>query len=266
MCLPRIRKVFSVCGCGLRKDEKISVQRKQEIPGILVRMLYPDRCPFCGRILAEEEEEQLACRECMGKLEFIEENYCLKCGKPLLSETREYCAECERREYSFAQARALLPYSDEVRSSLYQFKNGNRRDHAQFYGHQIAERFESWIRRSGAEMIVPVPMYPARKRERGYNQAEVLADVIGRELDLPVEKHLLFKTEDTRQQKSLSAEERRRNLRHAFQAGRGAKGRRILLVDDIYTTGATLDAAAAALRRAGAASVYAVCAAIVGGE
>lgn len=201
----------------------------------------------------------MVCEVCSGKLIYIKDNYCLKCGKPIESETKEYCEDCIKRQHYFNQARSLFSYQGDVRHSLYRFKNANRREYASFYGAEIEKSFGKWIRRSRIDYLVAVPMYPRKKRERGYNQSEVLAAELGRQTGIKVKKRLLVKKADTRPQKTLNRTERRKNLRDAFAVTEKLAGKSVLLVDDIYTTGATVDMAAKTLKEAGADGVYVIC-------
>lgn len=224
-----------------------------------MKLIYPPRCPFCDGILTEQEQKKKVCKVCGDRLIYIRDKYCLKCGRPIESETKEYCADCTKRKHYFDQARSLLSYQGDVRHSLYRFKNANRREYASFYGTQIGKDFGKWIRRSRIDYLVAVPMYPRKKRERGYNQSVVLAAEIGRQTGIEVKKRLLVKTADTKPQKTLDRTERRKNLKDAFAVKENLAGKNVLLVDDIYTTGATVDMAAKALKEAGAEGVYVIC-------
>lgn len=128
-------------------------------------------------------------------------------------------------------------------------------------------RLGPWIRRCKITRIIPVPLHRKRQRKRGYNQAAVIAKSMGRELHLPVDEKTLFRVRNTVPQKALNDRERRRNLSGAFQIRKGAElpeGECVLLIDDIYTTGSTLDAAALCLRQSTKCTVYAASIAIGG--
>ncbi len=224
-----------------------------------MKLFYPLRCPFCDEILGPYEQKRMVCKTCDEKLVYIKDDYCLKCGKPLESESAEYCMDCAKRKHYFDQARSLLSYQGNVKHSLYRFKNANRREYALFYGAEIEKRFRRWIERNRIDYIAAVPMYSKRRRERGYNQSEVLAAELGFRVGIKVKKKLLVKKADTKPQKTLGRAERRENLKNAFIVTETLKGKKILLVDDIYTTGATVDMAAKALKEAGADRVYAIC-------
>lgn len=222
--------------------------------------LYPPRCPVCDQISA-----QGICTECRRKIQFIEKNYCMKCGKPLENSQGEYCRDCRTKRHVFVRNRALVSYRGPVKLSLYQMKYGNRREYAVTYGREMAKALGPWIKYIGITRIVPVPLHPARKRRRGYNQAEYIARAIGKELQLPVDTRILYRIRNTKPQKKLNDQQRRQNLSRAFEVRKRVEQREcILLIDDIYTTGSTLDAAADCLQRATGCQVYAAAIAIGG--
>lgn len=224
-----------------------------------LQLLYPYRCPICDRIPDGRDLSEYICPGCKRKLIYINDSYCMKCGKPLDAEYEEYCSDCQRRSHAFDRGRSLLSYQGEVRNSLYRFKYGNKRSYAFFYGNEISKCLGSWIRFCGIDYLVPIPIHKKRKRRRGYNQAEVLARVIAGNLSVPLLSPGLVRVKNTSPQKKLDVSERRKNLAGAFRCCNGnIRGKTILIVDDIYTTGATADAAAKVLKAAGADKVYVI--------
>lgn len=222
--------------------------------------IYPPHCPVCDRI-----SPQGICEACRAKLMWIAADYCMKCGKPLEDGQEEFCEDCKKRKHLFVQNRALFSYQGDVRRSLYRLKYANRREYADCYAEEMAVFLERWIRSRGMGRIVPIPLHPSRQRRRGYNQAGLLARSLGCQLDIPVDEKLLRRTKKTAPQKQLTDRERQANLADAFcVCGEIRPGECILLVDDIFTTGSTMDAAARALLRAGNCRVYGVCVAIGG--
>jgi ComF family protein len=155
------------------------------------------------------------------------------------------------------QGKSLFAYKGEVKQSMYRFKYGNRREYASFFAEEADRRLAGWIRDSGAEVIVPVPMYPRKERRRGYNQAKLFAKALALRLDLPYEPSLVRRVRDTRPQKELSVSERKNNLKNAFQVVENVvKYKCVLLVDDIYTTGCTAETIAGELQRMGVEKIY----------
>lgn len=189
----------------------------------------------------------------------------MRCGKPLEDEQQEFCPDCKRKRHFFVRGRSLMSYQGDVRKSLYRLKYGNKREYANCYGEEMAKYLGKWIRQQKITKIVPVPLHPARQRARGYNQAALLAESLGRQMGIPVDETLLYRTKKTAPQKVLTGMQRKQNLAGAFSVKRAIPaGERILLVDDIFTTGSTVDAAAKSLRRAGDCRIFVVTAAIGG--
>ena len=223
-------------------------------------LLYPRRWVLCDRALPAGTEG--VCADCAGKLRVIREPWCLKCGKPLRDERAEYCVDCRQRTHAFLQGRALYEYKSVSRSML-RFKAGGRYEYGRFYGRRLAEELGDTIRSWKPECIVAVPVHRSRLRTRGYNQAEVIARSLGRELGIPVDTRLIKRSKKTVPLKNLTLAERQNNLKKAFKLCRNdVKLKTIIVVDDIYTTGSTMDAVAQVLKGAGIERVYCVCAAI----
>ena len=179
----------------------------------------------------------------------------------------EYCADCMRHPHAFEYGIALLNYDEAARHSMAQIKYNNKREYLDFYGAAIAARYKKTIRRMRVDALVPVPVHESRRRTRGFNQAEILADVIGEKLGIPVLPGMLVRDKKTLPQKDLSAAERLKNLSGAFAVGEIPAGiRRVLIVDDIYTTGSTVEACSRVLKGAGVEKVYFVVICVTGGR
>ncbi len=144
-----------------------------------------------------------------------------------------------------------------MRNSLYRFKYHNRREYAGYYSKELVRVYGGWISRCKIQAIIPIPLSRRRQRQRGFNQAELVARQMGKELGIPVFCNLLLRVRDTRAQKELNDEERKNNLKKAFKTRTNkVQLDHILLIDDIYTTGSTMNEAAKELKRAGAEKVY----------
>lgn len=180
------------------------------------------------------------------------------CGKGLRKEG-ELCEECGKgRLHAFRRARALYDYPS-VATSIYRFKYGGRREYRDFFGEEMARNLGGFIRETGAEGLVPIPLHKRRMRKRGYNQAAELAKVLGAKLGLPVYDKLLFRIKNTAPLKEQNYKERQNNLKKAFLVRQNdVKLKTIILIDDIYTTGSTVDEATMALLAGGVADVYVV--------
>ena len=174
---------------------------------------------------------------------YIQEPRCKKCGKPIRYEEQEYCLDCQRRKVHYEQGRSLWIHKGAVPWSIYQFKYHNRRVFGLFYAKELYRIYGEKIREWGIDIIVPVPLHRKRKRRRGYNQAEIIARHLGELTGIQVNTKLVFRNMYTNPQKSLDNKERIRNLQNAFRMGKmKVEGKHILLIDDIYTTGSTVDA------------------------
>ncbi len=234
-----------------------------------VELLYPPCCPFCDQWLGKLEKQIGICRKCQNELVYITDVHCMKCGKPLSHAREEFCYDCTRRDHQYDQARALLSYQGKTKTSLYRFKNYNRREYARFYGDEIHRMLGTWIKNCHADYLIPIPLFHKKDNERGYNQALLLAEAISRRTGIMCLPNLLIKITDTRQQKELDVNQRQKNLERAFAISDSEKdfslvGKRVVLVDDIYTTGATVDAAAAVLKRAKVSKIFVLTLAIGG--
>ena len=241
--------------------------------------MFPPRCPVCDRILGVKELRggSLIHGKCKTLLIPVAQPFCCHCGRPVVSPETEYCYDCGRHLKRtenpywrknhpaswFAQGRALYVYQGPVRRTMYRLKYSNRREYAVYFAVEAAARYGDWIRRMGVEAVVPVPVFGKKQKRRGYNQAGLLAEQIAELLGLAYEPEALIRVRDTRPQKELGEKERKNNLKSAFQsADFVVKYKCILLIDDIYTTGATVESAAKELRTSGVESVYVLTACI----
>lgn len=221
----------------------------------IIDLLFPRRCPVCGDIVQPLGE--LICPGCVGELSPVRQPVCQKCGKEVESGRMEYCYDCERHNRAFERNFALLNYNTAASRSMSAIKYKGRREYLDFYSEAVCRRFAKTIRRISPDTLVPVPVHPSRRRKRGFNQAELLAGQVGRRLQIPVCRKGLKRAKKTLPQKELNQQERLRNLQQAFVPGSLPPGvRTVLLVDDIYTTGSTMEACARALKSMGVEKVY----------
>ncbi len=225
--------------------------------GKILALLFPGRCPICDEIL---EYGDMICPECMRETICISEPICKKCGKPIENQRLEYCYDCSKDKHLYDAGRAVFVYQGAVKKSLYRFKYQNKREYAEYYAWQTAKQWGEWIKRQEIDVIVPVPLHVKRKKERGYNQAEIYARKLGKRLGIPVEANLLIRQKNTIPQKELNNLKRKNNLKKAFKCRQNiVQFKRVLLVDDIYTTGSTIDAVAEVLKNKGVKKIFFVC-------
>jgi ComF family protein len=222
-------------------------------------LLFPRRCPVCADIV--QPWGALICPGCIQKLDPVREPVCRKCGKQLISDRAEYCYDCSRRARSYEAGRAVFKYNQAAKKSLTAIKYKNRREYLDFYAQAMAYRYQQMIQRWQPDMLVPIPVHPSRMRTRGFNQAEELSRRLSTLWGIPTQTHLLIRVKKTLPQKKLTPEERLKNLQQAF-AVRPPMGRgevipeTVVLVDDIYTTGSTMEACTRVLKAAGVKKVY----------
>ena len=231
-----------------------------KVADLLGGLLYPPRCPVCDEAVPLWDIG--ICRECVKKIKYVSQPICCKCGKHLEDGTEEYCPDCRERRHFYVKGRALYDYK-EIAPSLYRFKYGGRREYARVFGEEIAFYLKDFFEEIQPQALVPVPMYRRKERIRGYNQAALLAEAIGEYTGIPVYKDLVKRIKNTRPLKFLNPEERLNNLKKAFiLAENSVKLKVIVIVDDIYTTGSTIDAIAKVLQEDSERKIYFVTLAI----
>ncbi|MCR5501381.1 MAG: ComF family protein [Lachnospiraceae bacterium] len=205
---------------------------------LITDLLFPRRCPVCDDVLPADRK--YVCRDCAKKLVYIREPFCAKCGRAL-SKPAEYCRDCANRRHAFQKGEAVFDYGS-ISESLFRFKNKGRAEYARFYAKAIYETRKDFIRAISPDVLIPVPIHESRLRKRGYNQAEEIAKILGELSGIPVETGLVRRTRKTAPLKSLTLKERQNNLKNAFNIRENdVKLKTVMLIDDIYTTGSTLD-------------------------
>lgn len=225
----------------------------KRIKDMLLDVVFPPICPVCNRIVGAGRH---ICPECMKKLYYVEEPYCMKCGKPV-DEEDEFCRDCRSTHHVYDEGRAALLYDEYMSRSIYRFKYNGKQEFAGVYADIMYERLSSKIRAWNADVIIPVPVHKSRLKKRGYNQAALIAQKLSKLLKIPVREDIVTRHTATKVQKNLGARTRQNNLKKAFNiTSNSVEYNSVLIVDDIYTTGATVDALAGCLKRAGIKKVY----------
>lgn len=208
--------------------------------------LFPPRCGGCGRLGSHW------CANCDAQMQRLAAPLCTHCGYPL-PEPQAECPACLPPTFAFVSARALGSYAGVLRRAILKLKHKRNAGLGLALSQPLAALYPASWRVEG---VLPVPLSPRRLAQRGYNQVELLAAPLAQQLGLPLVGELLQRQRDTLPQMDLDLPQRWANVNDSFVASPLVAGRRLLLVDDIMTTGATLHAAARALRAAGAHSVY----------
>ena len=230
----------------------------------LVDWLYPPRCRACGSGISGPDAEYL-CRGCWLKVRLVSHPLCDICGRPFFDTSGDdhSCAACLTRPPYFVRARAWGCYPrDEsaehpLRQVVHKFKYGRKVSLGKPLGRLMAQGCEEFLRECRVDLIVPVPLHPKRLRWRGFNQSLLLARQVNRLYRVPVDPFALYRANETVPQTELTEDERRKNVRGAFAmyTEKSVKGRSVLLVDDVYTSGATVNECSRVLVRRGVKEV-----------
>ena len=222
--------------------------RSGKLIELAVDSFFPRRCVGCGK------GGGFLCPECLGKLPRLVPPLCPHCGRPQASGI--VCPSCRQRQTKIDGIRSLFRFDEVVRKAIHELKYRNLKAISPC----LAELLADYLRSNPlpGEALVGVPLHPRRLKERGYNQSSLLARELGRRIDLPVIEDCLIRVKQAQPQvRAVDVEERRRNVADAFVCrDEKVSGKQIILIDDVCTSGATLESCAAALKNKGAASVW----------
>ena len=241
--------------CIPRKNRKTNSMFKG-LYNKLLKVIYPAyiKCIVCGDDLPEVRQIEV-CDKCACSLNFISENQCCACcGAPVHGESKA-CFNCKDTKRFFDKGRSVFVYEGHIEKLIAGLKFNNKPYISRTLGRYLAKLYTElgWQ----ADIVVPVPMTDARKKWRGYNQAELLTQVFSEETNVPINTEILVKVKETDEQKELSLKDRQNNINDAFRVTDKyyTKGKNILIIDDVMTTGATANACANALKKAYADNV-----------
>jgi ComF family protein len=223
----------------------------------LFQFLLPPQCHCCEKILAEGQ--QGICSECLSKIRWIEPPFCSVCGTPFVSRVvnNHLCGVCLTKKKFFLRARALGYYEGPLQEAIHRWKYLGKTTLNPFWGERMTEGFYLYWDSNPFDLFIPVPLHKKRLRERGFNQALLLVKELSRRTGIPYQTRVLQKRKETIPQVNLSGVEREKEVRGSFHLteGKKIKGKSILLVDDVYTTGATVNECAKVLMAGGAKRV-----------
>ena len=230
--------------------------------GKFLRLLFPESCPICKGPATEHRTSPI-CPACWKEISTYNGPSCKRCGKPMVSDVSIICGECIEDAPAFEWARSFGLYEGVLKDAINHFK---------YYGKKrLAKPISDFLLKidlPAVDAIVPVPMHHSKLKQREFNQSALLARELALKNKLPMPLNCLVKVRDTIPQVELGAKERAKNIKGAFKVRDRAlvHGMRIALVDDVYTTGATVRECAKVLKRAGAKEVYVVTVAHGGGD
>jgi competence protein ComFC len=212
-----------------------------------INWFYPPVCCSCGKI------GSLLCDDCFTQIKKQRSDGCPKCGEP--NSRGNICARCRRNTPHYSTLKSVGYYSGPLRSAVVSLKYQRNLGLGDFFSSPLSQIviFQGWK----IDLITAIPLNPERKRERGYNQAEILARPLASLLNLPFSNQLVIRKKQTASQVGLNLKDRQENMRDAFEADcRKVMGKTILIVDDVTTTGSTMDACSKALKIAGCKEVF----------
>ena len=223
----------------------------------IIDLLFPYRCLKCGKTL---DSAGYLCDHCVDEINFIVPPYCRKCGTPLHVDKEsdlKYCATCSGKKKKFYRfARSAVVYDNSDKNLIIAFKFFDKTENANLLAAMLKIAGKD-IFDAGADLIMPVPLHKSRLLKRRYNQSAILADKLSKMVNIPIDCFSLIRHKKTRPQVEFSGKERIINVKNAFSVKYPDKiaNQRIILIDDVMTTGSTLKECALVLRRAGAKSV-----------
>lgn len=224
----------------------------------LTDLIYPASCILCKTHLTPLEKAPQLCFACQGKLTRNKPPFCRRCSRPPEDPRHAYCLTCQQMPIQFDQAWGVFLYNDTMQKLLHLYKYGQKSGLRFFFSQQMALFLDQhYIDPKQFDFILAVPLHPSRQRRRGYNQSELLAVLLAQTLEVPLKSDGLVRTRATPNQARLHQKERWTNIEAAFKIknSNGLRNSRVLIVDDLLTTGATVSQAAMTLKNAGASQV-----------
>lgn len=238
-----------------KPTDSVTGTRLGSLAAFCLDVVFPPTCARCRRV------GWLICPACTAQLAPVPDFICPHCGRidpsPDPVAPSPLCHQCRAEPLPLSQLRASLRYEEPASSIIHRFKYEGFFALAKPLADVMIARWPAWV--DPPDLILPIPLHPRRQKSRGYNQAELLARPLGRALGIQTEAGWLRRTRYTAPQVGLGPDERQTNVSGAFAAAAAVRARHVLLIDDVLTTGATMTAAAEALREAGAANVSAYC-------
>ena len=258
--------------------KKLKKSRVRWRPGDWCSLLFPQRCPLCDGALPFAPRLNAPLPQpfgpdvwvhpaCHKQLKWVRDPACLRCGRPVDSDGTVFCRDCLRRTFHFESNTALWVYDGMTRGSVSRFKYHGRQQYAVYYARALWTAHAEKIRSMEAQAILPVPIHRDRLRKRGYNQAALIAWELEKLSGIPCREDILIRSKHTGAQKELGPAERLKNMENAFRIRKKPEGiHTVIIVDDIFTTGSTLEAMSRVLLGAGVRRIFCFTLCIAGPE
>ncbi len=220
-------------------------------------LLLPPACLLCCQALRVDHNGFSLCDACMGNFHPLGPAHCSLCAQPFPGQSPDIhlCSKCLRKPPLFSTVHTLGSYQGSIKKAVQHLKYRNQLTLAKPLGLLLAEKLDDMTGDNRPDLLIPVPLHRKRLRQRGYNQAVELARPVARKLRLPLTTKLLKRIRQTPPQQGLSAEERRQNIRNAFDLTNTIQGQKILLLDDVMTTGETIRECCRILHLGGAGEI-----------
>lgn len=241
---------------GLHNRVKIVLKIIKKLGKDFEDTLFPEyRCFVCGREVFDTEIK--LCETCKKKFPFITGNICQRCGMPI-PDGNHVCDACKNVKYNFDASRASFCYNAMTHGILYQLKYGGKKFIAKYFGELVYKTYTDWG--IVADVVIPVPLHRIRQKKRGYNQSELIADRFSELSGVPINIDIIYRTKETPNQTRLKKSERERNLLGVFEINKSKKlkGKTLLIIDDIFTTGSTANEISKMLLKFKPSAIYVI--------
>lgn len=229
----------------------------EKIYRTLLDLIFPPRCYFCSKIIDFFNRGKYdLCRECLSQISFIGAKACKFCGKQLKDYHDDLCEYCQPNKY-YIRLISACEYDDVLREKLLEFKFEGKKELYKVFSLILIEKLKM-TDDIKFDIIISVPIHESKLKQRGYNQTQLIAQDIAKKLQIEIENDVLIKSKITKNQSELNRDERKTNIINSFiiQNGEKIKEKRILLIDDIVTTGATVNECSRMLKENGAKEVF----------
>lgn len=225
----------------------------------IFNFIMPPTCLICGESMTFESnfnKKVFIHKKCQKDFILLNSSTCYKCGKKV-EDKKQVCSDCANTTHFFDKNVSLFEYNEHIKKSIYRFKYLNKKEYAKYYANIIYYKYLDWIKSLNVDAIMAVPLSPEKEALRGYNQAHLIAKHLSDLTKIKVDNKILSRKNNTKPMKELSKKERKENVKDVFFAKEN-NYKNILLIDDIYTTGATIDEIAKVLKEKGVKKVHSI--------